>query len=593
MSPGQRLRYFGYLIFKSAIGILDLAGVLSIGYLATSIALFVTNGSDPNRIIRFAGLELPAVTASNLPLIASAILATFVLKAITAIILTRNLAYFLANVEAQSAKRVAELGFGEDLTENSKLSREEIFFAVQVGSPSAFNGLLNYLGTIVAEGTLFVLIIISFFSISPAAAAITLCMFSTIALVIQRFTGKRMQKNGNKITEGTIEANQTISDLSDVFREALISNKRHFYIDKIFKARQQTASSAAAQIIFLSLPRYIVETSLIVGIAVLVLVQAAQGNIASAAGTLGVFLSGGLRLTAALLPLQNAALSMKQVLPSAAKALEILGKSGGGISQEISQRAPKEIHPPISVTLKDISYTYAGSETPSLAGVSLEIQAGQQIALIGPSGAGKSTLADLILGLVKPTKGEVYLDGLAPRDYLNSSRGALGYVPQKPGLVSGSIEENIALGSNPGEIDNEALELAILKSNLKKVIEKLPEGIKTSLGKNKDALSGGQMQRIGLARALYSNPSLLVMDEATSSLDAESEKEINKALNQMRGKVTVILIAHRLNTVQHSDVVFLVENGKITASGTFPDLLRNNSTVRNLASLMAIDTNEI
>jgi ABC-type multidrug transport system fused ATPase/permease subunit len=124
------------------------------------------------------------------------------------------------------------------------------------------------------------------------------------------------------------------------------------------------------------------------------------------------------------------------------------------------------------------------------------------------------------------------------------------------------------------------------------VIEHLPEGVNTDVGKRKDELSGGQLQRIGLARALYSNPGLLIMDEATSALDAESENEINKALDEMRGKVTVILIAHRLNTVQRSDLVFLVEDGQITASGTFPELLKSNKTVQKLADLMAIESAE-
>jgi ATP-binding cassette subfamily C protein len=120
-------------------------------------------------------------------------------------------------------------------------------------------------------------------------------------------------------------------------------------------------------------------------------------------------------------------------------------------------------------------------------------------------------------------------------------------------------------------------------------LAELPEGLNTNLGKRKDELSGGQLQRIGLARALYAQPGLLIMDEATSALDAESENEINKALDEMRGKVTVVLIAHRLNTVQRSDVVFLVEKGQITASGTFPELLESNKTVQNLAKLMSID----
>jgi ABC-type multidrug transport system fused ATPase/permease subunit len=168
----------------------------------------------------------------------------------------------------------------------------------------------------------------------------------------------------------------------------------------------------------------------------------------------------------------------------------------------------------------------------------------------------------------------------------------LAYVPQKPGMIFGTIAQNIALGVSAEDLDSFRLQRAIEDSHLGEVIDSLPDGINTDLGKRRDELSGGQLQRIGLARALYTRPGLLVMDEATSALDAESENEINKALDEMRGKVTVILIAHRLNTVQRSDVVFLVEGGQISDTGTFPELLKKNSKVQNLADLMSIDSSQ-
>jgi len=170
-----------------------------------------------------------------------------------------------------------------------------------------------------------------------------------------------------------------------------------------------------------------------------------------------------------------------------------------------------------------------------------------------------------------------------------TSPGRIAYVPQKPGLVSGSIVENIALGVATDDVDYSRIEYSIDCAHLRDVVNSLPGGIDTDLGKRTDELSGGQIQRIGLARAIYSNPGLLVLDEATSALDADSENEINKALDEMRGKVTVVLIAHRLNTVQRSDKVFLLDKGRIEESGTFPELLKYNSTVQNLAELMSID----
>jgi ATP-binding cassette subfamily C protein len=220
----------------------------------------------------------------------------------------------------------------------------------------------------------------------------------------------------------------------------------------------------------------------------------------------------------------------------------------------------------------------------------LNIPRGSQAAFIGTSGAGKSTLADLILGLLQPSSGTVAIEGLKPTDIVRDYPGLLGYVPQKPGMISGTITENIAIGVSADEIDQAALKEAISAAHLSEIIESLPDGLNTDIGKRKDELSGGQLQRIGLARALYSKPKLLLMDEATSALDAESENHINVALDEMRGKVTVILIAHRLNTIQRSDVVFLIDAGRVIDSGTFPELLQRNETVRKLASLMAINS---
>jgi ATP-binding cassette subfamily C protein len=251
----------------------------------------------------------------------------------------------------------------------------------------------------------------------------------------------------------------------------------------------------------------------------------------------------------------------------------------------------RELEAPLDVSVKDVDFSFKGMATETLSQVSLEIPPGKQAAFIGLSGAGKSTLADLLLGLLEPTRGKILIGQMNPVDLIQYQPGLLGYVPQKPGMISGTIAENIALGHQLDDIDNHRLDRAIVDSHLSDLIASLPEGVMTNIGKGKDQLSGGQLQRIGLARALYTEPKLLIMDEATSALDAESENEINRALDKMRGRVTVILIAHRLNTIQRSDVVFFLNNGRIEDSGTFPELLRTNVTVKNLAKLMAIEGN--
>jgi ATP-binding cassette subfamily C protein len=593
MTPKERMKYVTFLWLRSFVALFDLVGILAIGFLATSIALFVTLGSDSNRVIEFGGLAFPAVTAQTLPAVAVLILTLFLAKAIISIILTRQLAFFLARIEARAARVVADTAFGSGLSEARLHSKEEVYFAVQVGSPAAFNSILNSVGTIVAEGILFVLVIGSFFAIDPLSALGAIVYFALIAAVIQLFIGNLLQKAAVRAADGAVTANVAIGDLSEALREATILRKKDFFFKKIYDARISTASSTASQLTLSGMPRYIVETALMIAVALFVLWQSASGDIIQAAATIGIFLSGGLRLTASLLPMQSALLSIKQAIPSAQRAMQFLNRKPNlKVVSEYYKDAlqPTSSNEAASVLLRNVSFQYPGSSIRAVRGLSLEIRPGQQVALIGTSGSGKSSIADLILGLLTPTEGVLQVAGKNPNEIILQTPGRLAYVPQRPGIISGTVADNIALGVEASELDIPRLEAAVSASHLKHVLESLPEGLHTDLGKRRDELSGGQLQRIGLARALYTRPGLLVMDEATSALDADSENEINRALDEMRGKVTVVLIAHRLNTVQRSDVVFLVEEGEVSASGSFPELLKSNKKVQRLAQLMSIDS---
>jgi ATP-binding cassette subfamily C protein len=243
----------------------------------------------------------------------------------------------------------------------------------------------------------------------------------------------------------------------------------------------------------------------------------------------------------------------------------------------------------LPVRIDRATYRYAGDERDTLHSVSLDVVAGEHVAIIGPSGAGKTTLVDLMLGLILPDAGTVEIAGIEPNALRQLRPGAVAYVPQRPGMVSGSIAENIALGVEPEDIDHELLRKVVADAYLQDFIESLPDGLNTSVGKQVDALSGGQIQRIGLARALYARPQLLILDEATSGLDAASEAFISDTLHDMQGKVTVVVIAHRLSTVQHSDIVHVLDGGVVIASDKFKRLQATVPMVAQYVKLMSFD----
>jgi ABC-type multidrug transport system fused ATPase/permease subunit len=226
-----------------------------------------------------------------------------------------------------------------------------------------------------------------------------------------------------------------------------------------------------------------------------------------------------------------------------------------------------------TVNLKNISYRYSGTSELALRDISLSIEKGQSIALIGKSGAGKTTLVDVILGLLKPDSGDISVDGVSIYGKLRSWQNLVGYIPQSISLLDESVERNIAFGVPEHMIDSDRLNKAIKAAQLEELIEQLPDGIKTSVGERGVRLSGGQRQRIGIARALYFGREILVLDEATSALDNETESLVTEAIRALSGTKTMIIIAHRLTTVEHCDRIYLLDKGRIVQSGSYREVV--------------------
>ena len=600
MTPFERKVWYSLVSSRAMLSLLDLAGILTIGLLVTSSTLFLAQGSDSERVITFGGFKVPAITSESLSLVIVAVLFMFLGKAVLSVYLTKKSAFFVARIEARASKVIAEKSFGGDLAVARRRSREEMMFAISSGSPSAFNTFLNSANTFITEATLFTVICLGFFLVDPIATLGAIAYFGLVVFVMQFFVGALLGRAAERNLAASVQANTAVSDLLSVFRELLVSKRTENYIEGIFRARTSAAASSAQMYYLSGMPRYIVEAALLVGIALFMFSQSLTGDLVKSAGTIGVFLSGGFRLTAALLPLQNSLLSMKQVVAPAKTAHDILFSQN---SRYATPKAPEidvknlpiveegaSINP-IGVSFDNVSFSYENSSISTIDSISFEIKPGSQVALVGESGAGKSTIADLICRVLNPTSGSIqFFQNLL--EHRVNELPPVSYVPQRPGLVSGTILDNVALGVEPSKIcRTDALE-ALRLANLEAFIGGLREGVDTQIGKLKDSLSGGQMQRLGLARALYSKPGLLVLDEATSALDAATESEIQNALEAMRGKVTVVLIAHRLNTIQHADAVFLIHDGKLRDSGKFNELVSRNPDMQKVVALMKVSNNQ-
>lgn len=592
MSLRQRVIYFILVAVKAFSGFLDVAGIVLIGLLAGLAA----NNLDPSKPLVILGIPLPAVSQESLISLVVVVLAVFVFKAVVAIIFGKAITVFVARVESQMAATIAGYLFSGSLSNLQRFSKGEVVWAVMGSTGFAFGGLLGSLSTFLSEGLLLILVVATFFLVDPMATLFVILYFTIIIGILQIAISRALKKSGIGAAEGNMDSVVVVDDTVGAYREITIFNRQSFFVEKFYAVRFRLAASMGMMNFLAGMPRYVVETALMLGVVMFVGVQFVTGQLASGLVIVGVFLTGGVRIMASLLPLQNSAANAKTQSEQSLLAHQLLQEieetSGKSDDAELtppstSRRPSARTRSGLSVAVKEVDFRYPGSTTLALKKISLNIEAGQHVAFIGPSGAGKTTLVDLILGLLEPTAGTVQIGSQVLSRRKPLPENLVAYVPQSPGMVSGTIAENVALGTPADEIDVERVAEALRSAHLSEFVNSLPEGIFTLVGSQGNSLSGGQIQRLGLARALYVKPKLIILDEATSALDASSEAFISQSLKELGKDVTVIVIAHRLSTVQHSDVVFVVDGGEIVASGSFSHLRKTVPMVAEYVRLMS------
>lgn len=362
-------------------------------------------------------------------------------------------------------------------------------------------------------------------------------------------------------------------------KDAKLLGRELYFINQYDEHNRKSADVGQKQRILQDLPRLWLELIAITGLAVLVLVMLAQGKSAEAlVPTLGLFAAAAFRLMPSLNRVLGAVQNIRYGLPIVNRLYDEICLFDDDV---VLIKAQDIFSFKQNLVLENVIHSYADASQLILNNISFIVQRGSSVGLIGPSGAGKSTLIDTILGLLTPTSGKIKVDGVDIQSNLRGWQDQIGYVPQHIFLTDDTIRRNIAFGLPDDLIDDLAIERAIQAAQLKEFIESLPQQLDTIVGERGVRLSGGQRQRIGIARALYHDPEVLVLDEATSSLDVTTEQEVMNAVNALHGQKTLIIVAHRLSTVAKCDYKYEIQKGSIVLRECMKDVLHERIAIES------------
>ena len=410
--------------------------------------------------------------------------------------------------------------------------------------------------------------------IEPIGTLATLCVFGFGAWGFRQITAKRIRRWGE---EDNFHKGQLIQQLQQGFggiKDVKMNRREGYFIARYNDHLIGSASVSRRFSVASASPKFGLELLTIVCLALLVSVMVTIGNgLSGVLPALGLFGAASFRI----LPAVNQVIGSFQMIN---RSRPILGYLSHDLALEIelTDNSKREDIEFSELEIRELKFNYAGTQSEALAGISLLIKRGEAVGLVGQSGSGKSTLVDVLLGFLAPQAGSVLVNGSNIESSLQWWRSRVGYVPQSIFLTDDTLRRNVAFGLPEEEIDEKSVRAALRSAQLEEFVSSLPEGENTMVGERGVRLSGGQRQRIGIARALYNNPEVLVLDEATSSLDTETEHGVMQAVQALQGDKTVIIVAHRLSTVEYCDRLYRLDAGRIVDEGTFGEVMNRSQS---------------
>ncbi|CAN2246174.1 MdlB ABC-type multidrug transport system, ATPase and permease components [actinobacterium SCGC AAA044-D11] len=554
--------------------VLDLVGVALVGLIGALAVNGIQSQNPAGRTQKILSLfQIDSyqiqTQVSIIGLIAAAVLVS---RTALSMILAKKILFFLAKRCALMSTKLTAGILTKSLLFIQSRSSQELVYAASVGVETVFLKVLASGVAFIADAALLFLMLLVLLVVDPIIALITLVLFLGVAVLLYYFMHSRAQYLGVENSKIEVAINDKMVEVLSSYREVLVHDRRGYYVNKISRYRE-SSFGLIAKINFLpSITKYVIELTLVIGSLLIGGIEFLINDAHKAVATIAIFMAVSSRIAPAVMRLQQSAIQIRSNLGAAELTIGLSEELGVFDEfNEVSYRFDSEYKGFIpSISVNDLTFTYPGSRKASLSGISFNVETGKTLAIVGKSGAGKTTLVDSLLGVL-PIRSdvEIKISNVDPLEAFKKWPGAISYVPQHINLMAGTIKENICFGYDSDAYADNDYWIALEIAELADFVKSLPDGLEHRIIQDGSNLSGGQRQRLGIARAMFTKPKLLILDEATSALDNETERAVSKALVALSGKITIVVIAHRMTTIRSADNVLYLNEGRIEAFGDF------------------------
>lgn len=579
LSNKEKKKLLLVILIQVFFGLIDLLAVAIVGILGALAVRGVQSrppGDKVSQVLKFLHI---ANFNLQMQVTILGLLAVFLLLTKTAfsVIFIRRTLLFLSRRSASISAELLKKVLSSSLLKILERSTQDYLYAITSGVNQIMVGVIGVIVSLVSDLTLMIILLAGLFIVDKWIAISTLVIFSLLGLVLYGLLAVKVRNLSIYVTQNGIKSSEQLAEVLSSYRELFVRNRRGFYVDEIKRKRLDMAESSASLAFMPNISKYVLELAVIISSLLICAIEFKIYDASRAVAILSVFMAASTRIAPAVLRIQQSAISIRGNLAAALPTLNLID-SFFNSNKNLSLRYEEENYTTNylgftpSISISNISFSYPKNGVKVIDNLFLTINPGEVVAIVGPSGAGKTTLVDICLGVIEPDFGEVKISGKTPIEAIQTWAGAIAYVPQDVLILNASIKQNIALGFPDEKIEIVKIQKAIELAHLSDFVDGNSKGIDSQVGERGKQISGGQRQRLGIARALYTEPKLLVLDEATSSLDGFAEAAIADSILHMRGNVTVVMIAHRLSTVRTADKVVYMEKGRILSIGTFEEV---------------------